>query len=344
MGNLILVPTDQENLRETIEQVVPFSRMQGVLPQTTLDQLQSKINNPVGCYCWAMTRANLNIFNEMSDGDIVIFKPNQQNPNEGYFKYKGRVVFKTDCPDLGRKLWASGSGWDLIYFFEEILEIKTKHSTLAKKLNYANPNPRILPGTTRVAPERIPDGDVDKLLNSIDEQFGNIVESEIPEVVETDSVALTALKEKLETLIQDINDLFDSDRYSERDCESLAEDFFRIYLSVSRNQINFQDGYIDIVIELEGIPIVVVEVKRDLNLSSRDPRTLRQAYGYANERRIQYVIITNGNLYALYDLRNGAGYEENFKFEFELNRLEEEDIAKIDDLKNLLNSGRGPEL
>ena len=84
MGNLILVPTDQENLIATIEARVPFSRMQGVLPQTTLDQLQSKINNTARCYCWAMTRANLNIFNEMSDGDIVIFKPNQQNLAENH--------------------------------------------------------------------------------------------------------------------------------------------------------------------------------------------------------------------------------------------------------------------
>ena len=173
MGNLILVPTDQENLRETIEQMVPFSRMQGVLPQTTLDQLQSKINNTAGCYCWAMTRANLNIFNEMSDGDIVIFKPNQQNPNEGYFKYQGRIVFKTDCPDLGRLLWPTDSGWNLVYFFKNIKKIKIKHSVLAQKLHYEQRISPTLPGTFPVARGKIlryiPDGNIDNFLDSIDE-------------------------------------------------------------------------------------------------------------------------------------------------------------------------------
>ena len=35
-------------------------------------------------------------------------------------------------------------------------------------------------------------------------------------------------------------------------------------------------------------------------------------------------------------LLGGGGYEENFKYEFKLTHLQEEDVSKVDDLKKIL--------
>ena len=122
----------------------------------------------------------------MKNGDIVILKPNGQNHNEGYFKYKGSVIFKAICPELGNALWPSGTGWKLIYFFKQIKEITIKHSVLAKKLNYEQCVSPTLQGTMRVATERvhqfIPNGNIDHFLDSIDEknnQSLHLIEREI---------------------------------------------------------------------------------------------------------------------------------------------------------------------
>ena len=173
MGNLFLVPADENNLRATIKQLVLFSRVQSLIPQSALDQLRQRTDNNNGFYCWAMKRTSQNRFNKMNDGDIVILKPNGQNQNEGYFKYKGRVIFKTACPDLGRLLWPTDSGWNLVYFFGNIKKIKIKHSVLAQKLHYEQRISPTLPGTFPVARGKIlryiPDGNIDNFLDSIDE-------------------------------------------------------------------------------------------------------------------------------------------------------------------------------
>lgn len=162
------------NLRATIKKAVPFSRVQSIIPTRTLDQLKQSIDDSDGFYCWAMTQGRKNLYNKMNDSDIVILKPNGQNQNEGYFKYKGSVVFKAICPELGNALWPSGTGWELIYFFKKIKEVTIKHSVLAERLHYEQCVSPTLQGTMRVASERIhrflPDRNIDHFLDSIDEK------------------------------------------------------------------------------------------------------------------------------------------------------------------------------
>jgi hypothetical protein len=174
MQNLFLVPASESNLRATIKKAIPFSRVQGIIPARTLDQLEQIFDYGDGFYCWAMTQSRSNIYNKMHNGDIVILKPNGQNHNEGYFKYKGSVIFKAICPELGNALWPSGTGWELIYFFKKIKEVTIKHSVLAERLHYEQCVSPILQGTMRVASERIhrfiPAGNIDRFLDSIDEK------------------------------------------------------------------------------------------------------------------------------------------------------------------------------
>ena len=71
--NLFLVPASDSNLRATIKKAVPFSRVQGIIPARTLDQLKQGFGDSDGFYCWAMTQGKRNVYNKMNDGDIVIF-------------------------------------------------------------------------------------------------------------------------------------------------------------------------------------------------------------------------------------------------------------------------------
>ena len=174
------LPADQENLNDTIKTIVSFSEVNNILPTAISDKLRERVNNDDGFYCWAIQRGGKQrIFEQMND-DIVIFKPNGQPSKEGnyqYFKYKGQVIFKTICPDLGRHLWSSGSNWDFIYFFQTIAKIKIKHHRLAKELHYKNDRPRILAGTIRVDPVKlhqyVPNENLNAFLDSIDENSEN---------------------------------------------------------------------------------------------------------------------------------------------------------------------------
>lgn len=91
-------------MRATIKRAISFSSVQGIIPAQTLDQLKQSFDGSNIFYCWAMTQSRSNIYKKMKNGDIVILKPNGQNHNEGYFKYKGSVIFKAICPELGNAL------------------------------------------------------------------------------------------------------------------------------------------------------------------------------------------------------------------------------------------------
>ena len=349
MQNLILVPADQENLNDTIKTIVSFSEVNNILPTAISDKLRERVNNDDGFYCWAIQRGGKQrIFEQMND-DIVIFKPNGQPSKEGnyqYFKYKGQVIFKTICPDLGRHLWSSGSNWDFIYFFQTIAKIKIKHHRLAKELHYKNDKPRILAGTIRVDPVKlhqyVPNENLNAFLDSIDENSENYSSpnNDVPGPEPTDQInviensdELNDLIDEFADLVEEIGDVF-AKKLNERNHGSLVQEFY-LKLGCSRRQIQFEMGHIDVLIQA-GRKSIVNEVKRNQNLNRNDHKTLGQAYGYANRNNFSYVMISNGDFYAFFDLGNGTGYEENFKYEFRLTNLQEEDIDKINDLKRIL--------
>jgi predicted type IV restriction endonuclease len=50
---------------------------------------------------------------------------------------------------------------------------------------------------------------------------------------------------------------------------------------------------------------------------------VRQAYNYAGENGIRFVVVTNGDYYALFDRLNGLSYDANFVGEFSISKLSE---------------------
>ena len=75
------------------------------------------------------------VFDEMRVNDIVLFKPNKMD----VYRYKARVVHTLLFRDLGNYLWSVGERWHLIYFLEDIEEIKINFQKFSKNIGYEEP-------------------------------------------------------------------------------------------------------------------------------------------------------------------------------------------------------------
>jgi predicted type IV restriction endonuclease len=103
------------------------------------------------------------------------------------------------------------------------------------------------------------------------------------------------------------------------------------YRSVA--DIKFRRHNIDIRIDSNGSPLVTIEVKADWALSSKSVSVIQQAYGYALESGTRYVIISNGDRYAVFDRIRGSTREDNLIGEYELSDLTPECVALLESLR-----------
>jgi len=146
--------------------------------------------------------------------------------------------------------------------------------------------------------------------------------------------------EFLKKLIETIFRLRKDTRHQERAHESLVEDFF-VELGYKKHEdIKYRQGRIDLSLWQGEKLQVIVEVKRDWNLSLyNNPGAVQQAYGYALDNGARWVILTNGDYYAIFDRLKGLSISNNLIGEFRLTSLEEEDEAIIQRLvrENLVN-------
>ncbi len=138
----------------------------------------------------------------------------------------------------------------------------------------------------------------------------------------------------LAPVIEAINTLRGQATHLERAHESLVEDFF-VALGYRKHQdIKYRQGRVDIAIESGGQVILIVEVKAAWDLSWYNGLdAIKQAYGYAHDRGVRYVLVTNGDTYLLFDRLKGLSWESNLLGEFRLTSLHDEDIELIDRLR-----------
>jgi len=134
-------------------------------------------------------------------------------------------------------------------------------------------------------------------------------------------------------LIENIEKLMEDPEHKERAHESLVETFYELLGFVRYVEIKYRQGRIDISIEYNNKPLIVNEVKRNWSLSWRDRRVLLQAYNYALETGAPFVVLTNGDYYAIFDRRKGYSYESQFVGDFKLTKLKPEDLEIIKKLK-----------
>jgi predicted Mrr-cat superfamily restriction endonuclease len=140
--------------------------------------------------------------------------------------------------------------------------------------------------------------------------------------------------EFLKPLSQRIEALRTDKGHLERDHESLVEEFFISIGYRKQEDLKFGRGGIDLKILSDGVPLAVVEVKRtwDLDFESSTDH-IKQAYQYAHQEGIRYVIVTNGNDYLLFDRLKGLSWESNLVGEWRLSELRQDDLPYIDRLR-----------
>jgi hypothetical protein len=137
----------------------------------------------------------------------------------------------------------------------------------------------------------------------------------------------------LKNNIDDVFSLKRDPQHLERDHEILVVELFSL-LGYSRfRDIKHQRGNIDIRIDKEDKPLIVIEVKADWSLNRTNKEARKQAFGYALNTGARYVIITNGDYYCLYDRQKGLSYEDCFVCDFHIANLSKNDEQALEMLK-----------
>jgi len=140
-----------------------------------------------------------------------------------------------------------------------------------------------------------------------------------------------AKKNIFKNIVSAINLLKKDPVHKERAHESLVEMFYEKLGYEKFTEIKHRQGRIDISVEEAGKIKIVNEVKRDWALSKENLAAVFQGYGYSLETGAIFVVVSNGDYYAVFDRRKGYTYKENFRGEFQLTSLcnRDFDVIKI---------------
>jgi hypothetical protein len=122
-------------------------------------------------------------------------------------------------------------------------------------------------------------------------------------------------------------------QHKERAHESLVEMFYEGLGYERFSDIRHRQGRIDIRIMKDNKVEIVTEVKKNWGLTKNNIKVLRQAYGYALETGARYVIITNGDYYAIFDRKKGSSYDSQFIGDLQLTNFQKKDLEVIDLIK-----------
>jgi len=140
--------------------------------------------------------------------------------------------------------------------------------------------------------------------------------------------------EFLRSLIRAIESLRKDEGHQERDHESLVQEFL-VLLGYERfADLKFRRGRIDLTIASEGQQLAIVEVKREWDLDFESAIDhVKQAYQYAHQAGVRYVLVTNGDDYLLFDRLKGLSWEANLLAQWKLSALREGDLGLVDRLR-----------
>lgn len=171
-----------------------------------------------------------------------------------------------------------------------------------------------------------PYGTVGSMLEEVPPYIKRIIGEELPKETPDEVIR----PEKYLGVIESIERLKNDQNHSERDHESLVEHFL-VALGYGGNQeIKYRRGRIDVAITMDDNIVVIIEVKKDWNLNAQYyPQVVQQGYMYALDQGVRYVLITNGDYYAIFDRLKGLSTTTNLIGEFRLSSLKNEDLEII---------------
>jgi hypothetical protein len=159
MRNIFLLympPNNSEAMthyRDTIQQRVAFDRIGRFVSRETAGRLREIFGTrPIAVWGSQDSKANRAKFEKMQEGDDLLIV---EGPN---IKLMGKVALKVVNPDISRELWKNisqkeTSGWNLIYFIANPLEINVPFVEFCRLFGYKdNFNLR---GFTIISDERV---------------------------------------------------------------------------------------------------------------------------------------------------------------------------------------------
>jgi hypothetical protein len=146
-----------------------------------------------------------------------------------------------------------------------------------------------------------------------------------PSELKTGSLTVNSFK----SVIKDINLLKKDRSHTEKAHEVLVASFYEKLGYESFTDIKYQTAQIDIAIETKKRILIVNEVKRSWHLSDNMDKALRQAYLYALKVGAKYVVITNGDYYAIFDRDKGRSYDDHFVGDFHITELTKDKLDLI---------------
>ena len=328
--NVFLIPGSKANFNATIRSTVDITLLDHHLDSDEVQRIIEATGDRNAIHCWAFKDGREKLYNVMNPGDLVLFKENKT----GMLGILGEVCHKTHSSTLGKEIWPDQAAkpWEYIYFIKNIQNVNIDFSQFKRKLRYGSRFPcqgAILLNEAKWSIIRQQYGSFNEFLKSFNivvapkPDYGTIEEkpSDIPlkTVQKSTQLPIHFNKDILKALLKldnQIEILKKDKEHKERAHESLVESLFEILGYSKFTDIKHRQGRIDISIEVEGIPFIVVEVKKDWNLSRHDMKVIRQAFNYALESGGRYVIITNGDYYAVYDQDRGRSYDDMFIGDF----------------------------
>lgn len=211
-------------------------------------------------------------------------------------------------------------------FYSNLRSVKWEYA------NYVKAKDIISPGETAWQPY----GTIGKLQEEVPPYIKRLLGEMLPK---TSSEINYVVPDYLKSVVRNVEKLKADPNHQERAHESIVEDFFCMLGYEKHSDIKYRQGRVDISIWNGNNPLIVVEVKRDWDLSSSSYNAINQAYNYALGQGTRYIIVTNGDYYVLFDRLKGLSYSSNIIGEFRLTALEGDDSFTIDRLKreNLIN-------
>ena len=328
--NLLLVPASRENLW-SIQSGVDINVLEQALKPEELKALQNQTPDREKYLCWAMTESRRKIFSQLRTDDIALFTVKGTRK----FGYMGDICFKTENEDLGKRLWkyTPSRPWRLIYFLRCVKAVDIDKVTLVSLLgydrNYVVPGVNLFPGS-QLSNLVMGDSSAAEFITSLTASVPLApFRPDRPETPKPEPCRPACL----EAVIAEVETLKAAPDHQERAHEALVESFL-VKLGYQRfEEIKFQTGRVDILLEHSGEVLAVFEVKKRWGLSKNDKATLEQAFRYAQETGARYVIVSNGDYYAWFDRDKGRKYDRQFMREFRLTQLTAGDYKFIQTLK-----------
>lgn len=131
---MFLAPASDENIRRTVTRRVPLSRIEGQLHAGTLARLKLLLGSRNEFNAWAMTANSRGTYDNMRQGDVVLFVPKAT----GRFTYRGTVAGKIESRELGQLLWPVDPAhpWSLVYLLEDVQPISLFKERLVAEFGY----------------------------------------------------------------------------------------------------------------------------------------------------------------------------------------------------------------